>query len=182
MRITAASILARRHDFYSLLTKSSVGDPVLDNLSLEVSILWTRQRLGAKSVADDNFGRCGSRGLFWKRAVKRSVSSSSSSFRGATYLERVQIFLEGLANRIAAILEPLAPQVCELVDRLDKLAPAPGYESMLVERGDHPLFARGVSYRIIGLAEDEARKAKLQRVGVYSPKATFHSNHHGAPS
>jgi hypothetical protein len=100
----------------------------------------------------------------------------------AADLERVQIFLEGLANRIAAILEPLAPQVCELVDRLDKLAPAPGYESMLVERGDHPLFARGVSYRIIGLAEDEARKAKLQRVGVYSPKATFHSNHHGAPS
>src|SRR6185437_1211730 len=37
---------------------------------------------------------------------------------------------------------------------------------MLIERGQHPLIARGISHWIMRLGEDEAKKARMQRIVV----------------
>jgi hypothetical protein len=77
-------------------------------------------------------------------------------------LKRVQAFVENLTK----VVERVVISACEMVDRLDKLPPAPGYEPMLIERGHHPLMARGLSHWIIRLAKDEAHKAPMQRIVV----------------
>jgi hypothetical protein len=82
----------------------------------------------------------------------------------AAGLERGLIFVESLANRISAVIEPVVIRVCEMVDQLDQLAPVPGYEPMLIERGHHPLLARGISHWIIRSGKDEAHKAKMQPI------------------
>jgi hypothetical protein len=75
-------------------------------------------------------------------------------------LKRVQAFVENLTK----VVERVVMSACEMVDRLDKLPPAPGYEPMLIERGHHPLMARSLSYGIIHSGKDEANKAKMQRI------------------
>ena len=84
----------------------------------------------------------------------------------AAGLKRVMTFVETLANRISAVLERVIIPVCEMLERLEKLPPVPGYELVLIERGHHPLLARGISHWIIDLARDEAHKAKMQRIVV----------------
>jgi hypothetical protein len=86
----------------------------------------------------------------------------------AADLKGVQTFLETLANRISAVVEPVVIRVCEMLERLEKLPPAPGYEPVLIERGHHPLLARGISHWIIDLARDEAHKAKMQGIVVHA--------------
>jgi hypothetical protein len=84
----------------------------------------------------------------------------------AAGLKRVQTFIETLADRMPAVIERVLIPVCEMVERLDKLPPAPGYEPMLIERGHHSLMARGLSYWIIRSGKEEANKAKMQRIVV----------------
>jgi hypothetical protein len=81
-------------------------------------------------------------------------------------LKRVQTVVETLADRIPAVIERAIIPVCEMLERLERLPPAPGYEPMLIERGHHPLVARGLSYLIIRSGTDEAHKAKMQRTVV----------------
>jgi hypothetical protein len=45
----------------------------------------------------------------------------------AAGLNRVMTFVETLADRIQAVLERVIIPVCEMVERLEKLPPAPGY-------------------------------------------------------
>jgi hypothetical protein len=75
-------------------------------------------------------------------------------------LKRVQTFVENLTK----FGERAVVWGCEMVDRLEKLPPAPGYEPVLIERGHHPLMARGLSHWIIRAGKDEANKAKMQRI------------------
>jgi hypothetical protein len=84
----------------------------------------------------------------------------------AAGLKRVMTFVETLADRIPAVIERVLIPACEMVERLDKLPPAPGYEPMLIERGHHPLMARALSYWIIRSGKEEANKAKMQRIVV----------------
>jgi hypothetical protein len=77
-------------------------------------------------------------------------------------LKRVQTFVENLTK----VVERAVVWTCETVDGLERLPPAPGYEPMLIERGHHPLMARGLSYWIIRSGRDEANKAKMQRTVV----------------
>jgi hypothetical protein len=84
----------------------------------------------------------------------------------AAGLNRVMTFVETLADQIQAVLERVIIPVCEMVERLEKLLPAPGYEPMLIERGHHPLMARGLSHWIIRSGKDEAHKAKMQGIVV----------------
>ena len=84
----------------------------------------------------------------------------------AAGLNRVMTFVETLADRIPAVIERVLIPACEMVERLDKLPPAPGYEPMLIERGHHPLMARALSYWIIRSGKEEASKAKMQRIVV----------------
>ncbi len=125
----------------------------------------------------------------------------------AADLKRVQTFLESLesfVNRILAVVEPVAIEVCEAVARLDKtvvqsmviqifevverfattifepvlvpvcemheqlekLPPAPYYEPVLIELGQHPLMARGLAHGIIRAGKDEANNARMQRIVV----------------
>jgi hypothetical protein len=81
-------------------------------------------------------------------------------------LKRVQTVVETLADRIPAVIERVIIPVCEMLERLERLPPAPGYEPMLIERGHPPLMARGLSYLIIRSGTDEAHKAKMQRTVV----------------
>jgi hypothetical protein len=81
-------------------------------------------------------------------------------------LKRVQTVVETLADRIPAVIERVIISVCEMLERLEKLPIAPGYEPMLIERGHHPLMARGLSYLIIRSGTDEAHKARMQRIVV----------------
>ena len=74
-------------------------------------------------------------------------------------LKRVQTFVENLTE----VVERAVMSGREMVERLDKLPPAPGYEPVLIERGHHPLMARSLSYGIIRSGKDEANKAKMQR-------------------
>jgi hypothetical protein len=105
----------------------------------------------------------------WKRALRRSVSSSASCSLGANIaagLNRVMTFVETLADRIPAVIERVLIPAYEMVERLDKLPPAPGYEPMLIERGHHPLMARALSSWIIRSGKEEANKARMQRIVV----------------
>jgi hypothetical protein len=77
----------------------------------------------------------------------------------AAGLEKAQTVLETLAKKIFAGFE----WVCEMADQLEKARPVPGYELMLIERGDHPLMARGLSYWLIRSAKEEANKAPTVR-------------------
>jgi hypothetical protein len=81
-------------------------------------------------------------------------------------LERGMTVVETLTDQIQAVLERVIIPVCEMVERLEKLLPAPGYEPMLIERGHHPLMARGLSHWIIRSGKDEAHKAKMQGIVV----------------
>jgi hypothetical protein len=78
----------------------------------------------------------------------------------AAALRKVQTALETLANQISAGIE----RVCEVVDRLENLPPSPGYEPMLIQRGHHPLMARGLSYWLVGVSKDEAYKITTPRL------------------
>ena len=73
-------------------------------------------------------------------------------------LKRVQTFVENLSGAV----ERAAVWACEMVERLERLPPAPGYEPVLIERGHHPLMARSLSHWIIRSGKDEANKAKMQ--------------------
>jgi hypothetical protein len=84
----------------------------------------------------------------------------------AAGLNRVMTVLETLADRIPAVIERVLIPACEMLERLEKLPPAPGYEPMLIERGHHPLMARGLSHWIIRSGKEEASKAKMQRIVV----------------
>jgi hypothetical protein len=75
-------------------------------------------------------------------------------------LKRVQGVVETLADRIPAVIERVVIPACETLERLDKLPITPGYEPMLIGRGQHPLIARCISHGIIRLGKDEAKKAK----------------------
>ena len=77
-------------------------------------------------------------------------------------LKRVQAFVENLTK----VVERAVVWTCETVDGLERLPPAPGYEPVLIERGHHPLMARGLSHGIIRSGRDEANKAKMQRTVV----------------
>jgi hypothetical protein len=81
-------------------------------------------------------------------------------------LERVLTIVKRLADRIPAVIGPVLIRAGEMAERLDKLPPAPGYEPMLIERGQHPLVARCISYGIIRLGKEEAKKARMQRIVV----------------
>jgi hypothetical protein len=81
-------------------------------------------------------------------------------------LERVLTIVERFADRIPAVIEPVLIKASEMAERLDKLSPAPGYEPMLIERGHHPLLARGLSHWIIRSGKDEAKKVGMQRIVV----------------
>jgi hypothetical protein len=81
-------------------------------------------------------------------------------------LERGLTVVETLTDQIPAVLERVIIPVREMLERLDKLPPAPGYEPMLIERGHHPLMARGLSHWIIRSGKEEANKAKMQRIVV----------------
>jgi hypothetical protein len=83
-----------------------------------------------------------------------------------TVADRMPAVIERVADRIPAVIERVLIPICEMVERLDKLPPAPGYEPMLIERGHHPLMARGLSYWIIRSSKEEATKAKMQRIAV----------------
>src|ERR1700722_11291422 len=69
-------------------------------------------------------------------------------------LEKIQIALETLVKQIFAGIE----WVREMADRVERAPPVPGYESMLIERGYHPLMARAASYWLIRSGTDEANK------------------------
>ena len=81
-------------------------------------------------------------------------------------LERGLTVVETLTDQIQAVLERGIIPVCEMLERLKKLPPAPGYEPVLIERGHHPLMARGLSHWIIRSGKDEAHKAKMQGIVV----------------
>jgi hypothetical protein len=82
----------------------------------------------------------------------------------AAGVTRVLTVVETLANQFAAGIEQVAIPLCEMVDRLESAAPVPGYEPMLVERGHHPLLARGLSYCLIRSGKDEAYKITTERI------------------
>jgi hypothetical protein len=82
----------------------------------------------------------------------------------AAGLKRVQTVVETLANHITTSIQRVLMPACEMAERLERVPPAPGYEPMLVERGYHPLMARGLSYGLIGLGKDEANKAAMDRI------------------
>jgi hypothetical protein len=84
----------------------------------------------------------------------------------AAGLKRVVTFVENLADRIPVVVERVLIPACEMVERLERLPPAPGYEPMLIERGHHPLIARGLSYWIIRSRKDVANEARMQRIVV----------------
>ena len=84
----------------------------------------------------------------------------------AAGLKRVLAFVETAADRISSVIERVLIPACEMVERLQKLSPAPGYEPMLIERGHHPPVARGLSYGIIHLGKDVANEARMQRTVV----------------
>ena len=77
----------------------------------------------------------------------------------AAGLTRVLTFVEAFANQVQAGLE----RVADWADRVESAGPVPGYEAMLVQRGQHPLMARSFSYSLIRWGKDEANKAKTQR-------------------
>jgi hypothetical protein len=81
-------------------------------------------------------------------------------------LERGLTVVETLADRIPAVIERVLVPACEMLERLEKLPPAPGYEPVLIERGHHSLMARGLSHWIIRSGKEEANKAKMQRIVV----------------
>jgi hypothetical protein len=81
-------------------------------------------------------------------------------------LERGMTVVETLTDQIQAVLERVIIPVCEMLERLEKLPPAPGYEPVLIERGHHSLMARGLSHWIIRSGKDEAHKAKMQGIVV----------------
>lgn len=125
--------------------------PSLDNLS-GFSIRWRSPGgaiLGASTQTIGEFLE----GLFPGRDITAG-------------LKRVQTIVETLADRIPAVIERVLIAPCEMLERLDKLPTAPGYESMLIERGQQPLIARGISHWIMRLGEDEAKKARMQRIVV----------------
>ena len=82
----------------------------------------------------------------------------------AAGLTRVLTFIDAFTNEMQAGLERVATPLCEWADRVESAAPVPGYEALLVERGQHPLIARSFSYGLIRLGKDEATKATTQRV------------------
>jgi hypothetical protein len=82
----------------------------------------------------------------------------------AAGLTRVLTFVEAFANQMQAGLERVAIPICEWAARVESAAPVPGYEPMLVERGHHPLMARGLSYWLVGLGKDEAFKVIMDPV------------------
>jgi hypothetical protein len=82
----------------------------------------------------------------------------------AAGLTRVLTFVEAFANQTQAALERVAIPICEWADRVESAAPVPGYEELLLARGQHPLIARSVSYGLIRLGKDEANKATTYRL------------------
>jgi hypothetical protein len=82
----------------------------------------------------------------------------------AAGLTRVLTFVEAFANQMQAGWERVAIPLCEWADRVESAAPVPGYEALLVERGQHPLIARSLSYGLIRLGNDEANKASTHRL------------------
>jgi hypothetical protein len=70
--------------------------------------------------------------------------------------------LDGLATRLA----PLVKSACEAVERLERIPPAPGYEPLLIARGQHPLVARMMSYAIIKFSAEAASEDRMERKAV----------------
>jgi hypothetical protein len=83
-----------------------------------------------------------------------------------TGLKRIQTFVETLADRISALIERVLIPGCEMVERLERLPPVPGYEPILVGCGHYPPTARGLSHWIIRSGKDQANKARVQRTVV----------------
>jgi len=77
----------------------------------------------------------------------------------AAWLDKFLTGLEVLAKQIAFGMD----WVGERADELEKAAPVPGYEPMLIERGYHPLIARGFSYWLIRLGKAEANRIAAHR-------------------
>jgi hypothetical protein len=85
-------------------------------------------------------------------------------FPGRDLLKPVATIVDILANQLPTAIEQGLVPICEMVDRLERLPPAPGYEPILVERGHHPLVARGLSYLVIRSGKEEANKAATHRI------------------
>jgi hypothetical protein len=75
-------------------------------------------------------------------------------------------FLADVAEQARRVLERMFVWEIEIVARLDKVPSTPGYEAMLIERGQHPLVARWFSYWLVDAAKDAANEARIQRTVV----------------
>jgi hypothetical protein len=78
-------------------------------------------------------------------------------------LERAVVRLRLCLEERAQRLPPLLEKVGEAVERLERMTPAPGYEPLLIERGQHPLCARMMSYFLIRASRDAVNQARMER-------------------
>jgi hypothetical protein len=81
-------------------------------------------------------------------------------------LERAAAWIRQCLDELATRLPPLVKSACEAVETLERMPPAPGYEPLLVARGQHPLVARMMSYALIKFSALEASKGRMERQAV----------------
>jgi hypothetical protein len=81
-------------------------------------------------------------------------------------LERAAVRLGQWLDELASRLSPTLKSVCEVVETLERMPPAPGYEPLLIARAQHPLVARIISYTLIKFSALEASKGRMERQAV----------------
>jgi hypothetical protein len=70
---------------------------------------------------------------------------------------------EAGVDQLQPVLNRVFARACEAVERLEDMPPSPGYEPLLVKRGQHLVVARFFSYVGIGLGKKMADEARTQR-------------------
>ena len=81
----------------------------------------------------------------------------------AASLERAAVWLGRCLDALTRRLPPLFERVGEAVERLERMPPAPGYEALFINHGQHPLSARMMSYVLIWVSRDAANEARMER-------------------
>lgn len=82
----------------------------------------------------------------------------------------VAAFVQRAVVQSAAVVEeqlirwaPVLAKFREGFERVERLPPAPGYEPLLIERGEHPLSARMTSYLVLNLSAVATTQAQMER-------------------
>jgi hypothetical protein len=80
-------------------------------------------------------------------------------------LERAVVRAEAMIDGLSRNLARVVTDICSGIARLERLAPVPGYEELLIVRGQHPLVARMMSYRLIDVGAN-VTEARMERKAV----------------